>query len=104
MKPCLTCSFEEPEGTYYVCFDERTRTGNAAVNVGFCCKMDNCVYELFAKNRVNKFAVTDISADELVALVLLDVRQIVKISCVCQLVDVDDPVTGILMQHIPYKV
>ena len=72
--------------------------------MGFCRKIDHDVRMFFFKQLVHSFTVADIGLHETEIRIVHNRCQRGQIACVGQLVQADDPVIRLLLQHMEHKV
>ena len=100
----LTASIHQHTGTDDVSLEEDARVFDRTVNMRFCRKVHHDVRMFFFKQFIHSFAVTDISLYKAEIRFIHNRCQRGQIACVGQLVQADDPVIRILLQHMEYKV
>ena len=100
----LAASIHQNTGADDIGLEEDTRIFDGAVNMRFCRKVDHNVRMFFFKQLIHRFAVTDICFHETEIRVVHNRCQCGQIACVGQLVQADDPVIRILLQHVEHKV
>ena len=84
--------------------EEDTRIFDGTVNMRFCRKVDHDVRMFFFKQFIHCFSVADICLHKAEIRVIHNRCQCGQIACIGQLVQTDDPVIRILLQHMEYKV
>ena len=84
--------------------EEDARIFDRTVNMRFCRKVDHDVRVFFFKQFIHSFAVTDIRLHEAEIRVIHNRCQRGQIASIGQLVQADDPVIRILLQHMEHKV
>ena len=58
--------------------------------MAFGCQMNDTVYLLFLHQFIESIEVADVHLDKLVVGFVLDVLEVSQITCVCELIEVDD--------------
>ena len=65
------------------------------------CKMNDAVHIIFGKDLIDRLRVTDIRTYKCIVIAVLHILQVLKIACVCKLIDIDDPdLIAVLFEHI----
>ena len=100
----LAASIHQHTGTDNIGLEEDTRIFDGTVNMRFCRKVDHDVRMFFFKQFIHCFAVADICLHKAEIRVIHNRCQCGQIACIGQLVQTDDPVIRILLQHMEYKV
>ena len=100
----LTASIHQHTGTDDIGLEEDARIFNRTVNMRLCRKVDHYVRMFFFKQFIHSFAVTNISLHEAEVRIIHNRRQCGQIACIGQLVQADDPIVRILLQHVEHKV
>ena len=72
--------------------------------MGLCRKVNHDVQMFFFKQLIHSFAVTDVSLHKAEVRIIHNRCQCGQIACVGQLVQTDDPLIRILLQHMKHKV
>ena len=62
-------------------------------------EMDDTVNLLVLHQLIERVEVADVHLDKLIVWLVLDVLEVGKITCICQLVEVDDAIVGILVHE-----
>ena len=97
--PVQLGSLKERECAYDVGAGEGKGVFDAAVHMAFSSKVDDTVNLFILHELVEGIEVADVHPDKLVVRFVLDVLEVGEIACVCQLVEVDDVVLGILVHE-----
>ena len=100
----LAASIHQHTGTDDISLEEDTRIFDGTVNMRFCRKVDHDVRMFFFKQFIHCFAVADICLHKAEIRVIHNRCQCGQIACVGQLVQTDDSVIRILLQHVKHKV
>ena len=100
----LAASIHQHTGTDDVSLKEDTGIFDRTVNMRLCRKVDHDVWMFFFKQFIHCFAVTDISLHEAEIRVIHNRGQCGQIACIGQLVQTDDSIIRILLQHVEHKV
>ena len=100
----LAASIHQHTGTDDVGLEEDSRIFDGTVNMRFCRKVDHDVRMLFLKQLVHSFAVTDICLHKAEFRVIHNRGQCGQIARIGQLVQTDDSIIRILLQHVEHKV
>ena len=79
---------------------EDLRILNGAVDMRLRCKVDDDVRLLLLEDAVDRPAVCDVRADELEVLLLHRALERLEVARIRQLVDADDAVTRMLLEHV----
>jgi hypothetical protein len=95
--------FEQNEGADDVGFDEGRRVVNRTIHVRFRREVHDAVRLMIAKQRLHRFAVGDVGLHEPDARIAQRLRQIRRVSRISQLVENDEPRTG-LRQRTAHEV
>ena len=72
--------------------------------MGLCSKIDDIVRIIFLQKICNQFLIADISLHEDMTRIILNLLQILQVSCISQLIQVDDLDVLILLEHVIDKV
>ena len=102
--PIFLCGLEQRQRTYYVCICESKRVFYAPVNVALGCKVDYPVNVVLLHQRLHRFIIADVRLYKRIILLALDVLQVCQISCIRQLVEVDNVVFGVFVYEQSYNV
>ena len=64
-------------------------------------KVNDTVHIIFLEDPVDRFCVTDVCPHKCIIVAVLHILQILQISCVRKLIDIDDPdLIAVLFEHI----
>ena len=102
--PSLFCSLEQIYSTHYVCLNKDFGIGNTSVDVRFCRKINHIVKIIFFKQSCNKLLVADISLHKHMTSVALHALEVFQITCVGQLIQIDQQDIVIFLQHVINKI
>ena len=92
---------EKIECPEYICLDEYIRILNAAVHVALRRKMYDTVDVIRPEDLHHLLSVAYVSLDKDIIRVIFKVFQVLKIACIGQLVNIDDPdITAVFVEHI----
>ena len=100
----LAACVHQHTGTDDVGLEEDARIFDGAINMRFCRKVNHDVRMFFFKQFIHSFAVADICLYEAEIRVIHNRGQCGQIACIGQLVQTDDSVIRILLQHVEHKV
>ena len=100
----LAASIHQHTGTDDVGLKKDARIFDRTVNMRFCCKVDYDVRMFFFKQLIHCFAVANVGLYEAKIRVVHNRCQRGQIACIGQLVQTNDPVIRILLQHMEHKV
>jgi len=99
--PCYLCTVQHNGCTKDIGLNKDFRILDGTIYMRLCCKMNHTVNIIFCKDLADGFLIADICLDKGIILSVLDIFQIFKISCVCQLVHVDNTdLIVIFAEHI----
>ena len=99
--PCRFCCIEHHKCPEYICLYKYIRIFNASINMTLCSKMYYSVNLVLFKNLVNRICITDICLYKCVIFSVFYIFQVLKISCICQLIYIDDAdFVVILFKHV----
>ena len=65
--------------------------------MALCSQMDNARHMFFLHQRVNRVEIADICTHETVVRFVLDIFEVRQVTCVCQLVHIDDTIVRVLV-------
>ena len=100
----LAASVHQHTGTDDIGLEEDAWIFDGTVNMRFCRKVHYDIRMFFFKQLVHCFTVTDVSLHEAEIRIVHNRCQRGQIACIGQLVQTDNPVIRILLQHMEYKV
>lgn len=100
----LAAGVEQDARADDVRLQEDLRILDGAVDMRLCREVDDDVRLLLLKDAVDRLAVRDVRADELEVLLLHRRLERLKIARIRQLVDADDAVSRMLLEHVVDKV
>ena len=99
--PCRFGCIQHDQSTKYVCLDKNFRVTDTSVYMALCCKMNDTINIILIKDLHDSFAVADISLNESVVLSVLNVLEVLKVSCIRQLVYIDDTdLVVVFLKHV----
>ena len=100
----LAASIHQNTGTDDIGLEKDTRIFDRTVNMRLCRKVNHNIRMFFFKQFVHCFAVADICLHKAEIRVVHNRCQRGQIACISQLVQADNPVIRILLQHVEHKV
>src|SRR3954452_18019164 len=102
---CAECTsgFQQHQRAGHICIDGDGGGQNTAVDVRFCSKVHDPGGLELLKQRINGIRVANIDAFEAIARMTFDGLEIVEVSRVRPLVDIEDLHFMVNCQHPPYE-
>ena len=100
----LAASIHQHRSADNIGLKEDARIFNRTVNMRLCRKVDHDVRMFFFKQFIHSFTVTNISLHKAEVRIIHNRCQCGQISCIGQLVQTDNPIIRILLQHVEHKV
>ena len=99
--PCELRRIEHRKSSQHIGLYENARILDGAVDMALRCKMNDAVHIIFGKDLVDRLRVTDIRTYKCIVIAVLHILQVLKIACVCKLIDIDDPdLIAVLLEHV----
>ena len=90
---------QQGERTHHVRACKGERVLDAAVHVTLCRQVDDAVHVILLHHFLHLFVVADVRFHEHIVFLVLDILQVRQVSCIRQLVQVDDAVFRILVHE-----
>ena len=100
----LAACIHHHRGTHNICLQENARILDGTVHMGFRCKVHDHIRMLFFEQTVDRFTVTDVRLHETEIRIVHYRCQRRQIACISQLVNTDDPVFRVILQHVKNKI
>ena len=92
---------EHGKSSQYIGLYKNTRILDRAVDMALRRKVNDTVHIIFLEDPVDRFCVTDVCPHKCIIIAVLHILQILQISCVRKLIDIDDPdLIAVLFEHI----
>src|SRR6185369_169184 len=93
--PVFSALLKKDLGPEHVGFDKDLGSGNGAVYVGFCRKVDDCIHLLRCKKICYQRCIADVAPYKPVVWAMVHPFQVLKVSCIGKQVEVGYPASGI---------
>ena len=100
----FTASVHQYRSADNIGLEEDTRIFNGTINMRFCRKVDHDIRMLLLEQLIDCFTVADVCFHKAEIGVIHNRCQRGQVSCISQLVQADDPVIRILLQHMENKI
>ena len=88
--PGCLCAVQHNRRSQYIGANKNLRILDTTVNMGLCCKMYNTVNLILRKDLCDRCTVADICFYKCIIISILDIFQILKVSGIGQLINVDN--------------
>ena len=99
--PCIPCACEHDAGSENIGADECLGILNASVDMAFRSKVYNAVDVVLIEDLFDGILIGYISLYEGVILPAFNVLEVLKVSCVCEHIHVDDTdLVSVLFEHV----
>ena len=95
--PIQLRSLQQRECAHHIRLGKRERVLDASVNMAFCSQVDDAINLLVLHQLVEPVEVTDVHLHELIVGLVLHILQVGEVTCISQLVQIDDFVLRILV-------
>ena len=93
---------EQGEGAHHIGLSEGEGVLDAAVHVALGCQMDDAVHMFFLHQLQDALKVADVHLDKLVVGLVFNVLQVGQVTGIGELIQIDNPVLGVLIDEQPY--
>ena len=77
-------------------------TYDTSIYMTFGCEMDDAIHLVVLYQFQHQVEITDITLNESIVRLVLDVLEVSQVACVCQLVEVDDVILRIFVHEKSY--
>jgi hypothetical protein len=101
--PDSPCGVQQVHCTHYIRDDEGGRVGNGTVYMGFRSEMDNGIGPLRLEQTEHGSSIRDIAFNEKIIVFIFYIPEVLQVTCVSELVQVDDSVLRIGIHEMPYQ-
>lgn len=102
--PVHLCSLKQTQCTHYVGTCKGKRIFDTAVYMTFSCQMNNTVYVILLHQLQHLFIVADVGLYKRIVRFVLYIFQVGQISCISQLIQIDDAIFRIFVYKQTYYV
>ena len=101
--PVNLCRLEQRQGTHHVGMSESEWILDTSIYMTFGCEMDDAIHLVVLYQFQHQVKITDITLYESIVRLILDVLEVSQITCVSQLVEVDDVILRIFVRISPLQ-
>ena len=101
--PVCFGSLKQRERSHHIGLRKSKRIFDAAVNMTLCCKVDDAIYLLILHEFEDTVEIANIHLHELVVRLILNILEVRKITCIRQLIQVDNLIVWIFVHKQPYN-
>ena len=101
--PVQLCSLQQRQCTHHIGAGEGERILDRAIHMTLSCKMDDTVNLLILHQLIEGIEVADVHLHELVVRLILYILEVCKVTCIGQLIQIDNVVLRIFIHEKSYN-
>lgn len=102
--PVNLCRLEQRQGTHHVGLSKSEWILDTSIYVALGSEMNDAIHLVVLHQLQHQVEITDITLYESIVRLVLNVLEVSQITCVSQLVEVDDVILRIFVHEKPYNV